>query len=143
MLILLSRLRYPTSSVVVIAARLLCVDSHPHPIRPLGPQLCHHLGHRRRDCGSAPMCRLSSHRPQTVCFMCEDRPHAKIFVASSTIAVRWSVVYFSSGVSTQRHLPCAARIKLEAPAAAAAVLPPRRKYIGVISSAGNELGMPP
>eukprot|EP01048_Picozoa_sp_COSAG05_P017218 COSAG05_NODE_2318_length_3240_cov_9.643426_3_plen_33_part_00 len=27
MLILLSRLRYPTSSVVVIAARLLCVDS--------------------------------------------------------------------------------------------------------------------
>ena len=31
MLILLSRLRYPTSSVVVIAARLLCVDSHPKP----------------------------------------------------------------------------------------------------------------
>ena len=29
MLILPSRLRYPTSSVVVIAARLLCVDSPP------------------------------------------------------------------------------------------------------------------
>ena len=35
------------------------------------------------------------------------------------------MVYFSSGVSVHLHRPCAARIRLLMPAAAAALLPPR------------------
>ena len=67
-------------------------------------------------------------------------PYRNILVASSTISVWWSMVYFWSGVSVHSHLPCAARTRLLAPAAAAALLPPRRRLIGVSFFTWNAAG---
>jgi hypothetical protein len=61
-------------------------------------------------------------------------------VASCTIFVRCSIVYFSSGVSVHSHRPCAARTRLLTPQAAAAELPPRRNAMPVMRLTSNDAG---
>ena len=80
--------------------------------------------------------------PPSRCLCSTDvySPYRNILVASSTISVWWSMVYFWSGVSVHSHLPCAARTRLLAPAAAAALLPPRRRLIGVSFFTWNAAG---